>query len=682
MLRRLTPLVLLFLAAPVTAQDAASRAVRLESRPATVSVEVGASAALEVVALDASGQVLDTPVRVVGARDRLTYEDGRVTGVAVGSHELIATLVVAEGQAPLTLRVPVTVEWPAVARIAIEAEAGELYAGTTLGHSAAALHADGSVRPDAAIAWTSSSAAVASVDAFGNVTAHSPGRVTLTASSGGATASIEYDVEGLPATRLEIRGGADAVRTGDVQTFEAVALDASGDAVAGVPVTWATTFERDDYAQAGGAAPSQIRDGRFVADQPGVHTVIATAGPLTARRTFRVSAREVVQKLSVVGVGSTSRIRTTDLWPFEGVDGRDYALTGAKLSDGFAFVWDITDPSNIIKTDSIQADARTINDVKVSPDGRYGVLTREGASNRRNGPIILDLADPAHPKVATTFEDGITGGVHNVYATDDYLYALSNGDKYVIIDMSDIYAPKYVGEYDHPNSSIHDVWVHDGVAYSAEWGTGVVVVDVGNGRWGGSPANPVFVTSFPLPTGRTHAVFPYRSESSDRFYLFVGDEIMSRPGLAMEGPRGSWPDREGGANYAEKYDPATGQGGVPLVTQGYIQIVDFTDPANPEMVARYEVSEYGTHNMWVENDILYQGYYEGGVRIVDVSGELMGNLYTQGREIAVFKPFDPAGFVPNSTMVWGVIPYKGNIFVADTNSGLWAVRIQPPRPVS
>jgi hypothetical protein len=395
-----------------------------------------------------------------------------------------------------------------------------------------------------------------------------------------------------------------------------------------------------------------------------------------------VSAREVVQKLSVVGVGSTSRIRTTDLWPFEGVDGRDYALTGAKLSDGFAFVWDITDPSNIIKTDSIQADARTINDVKVSPDGRYGVLTREGASNRRNGPIILDLADPAHPKVATTFEDGITGGVHNVYATDDYLYALSNGDKYVIIDMSDIYAPKYVGEYDHPNSSIHDVWVHDGVAYSAEWGTGVVVVDVGNGRWGGSPANPVFVTSFPLPTGRTHAVFPYRSESSDRFYLFVGDEIMSRPGLAMEGPRGSWTDREGGANYAEKYDPATGQGGVPLVTQGYIQVVDFTDPANPEMVARYEVSEYGTHNMWVENDILYQGYYEGGVRVVDVSGELMGNLYTQGREIAVFKPFDPAGFVPNSTMVWGVIPYKGNIFVADTNSGLWAVRIQPPRPVS
>jgi hypothetical protein len=467
-----------------------------------------------------------------------------------------------------------------------------------------------------------------------------------------------------------------------VQSFEAVLLDASGNRVDDVAVTWATTFQPDDYAQVGEAAAAQIRDGKFVADLPGLHTVIAMAGPLTARRTFRVTERDVVQKLSVVGVGSTSRIRTTDLWPFEGVDGRDYALTGAKLSDGYAFVWDITDPANIVKTDSIQADARTINDVKVSPDGRYGVLTREGASNRRNGPIILDLADPAHPKVATTFEERITGGVHNVYATNDYLYALSNGDKYVIIDMSDIYSPRYVSEYDHPNSSVHDVWVHDGLAYSSEWGTGVVVVDVGNGRWGGSPENPVFVTSYALPTGRTHAAFPYRSESTDRFYLFVGDETMTRTGLAMEGPRGAWTDREGGANYAEKYDPATGQGGVPLVTQGYIQVVDFTDPENPQMVARYEVSEYGTHNMWVENDILYQGYYEGGVRMVDVSGELMGNLFTQGREIAVFKPFDPAGFVPNSTMVWGVIPYKGHIFVADTNSGLWAVKIQPPRPVS
>ena len=63
-----------------------------------------------------------------------------------------------------------------------------------------------------------------------------------------------------------------------------------------------------------------------------------------------------------------------------------------------------------------------------------------------------------------------------------------------------------------------------------------MVVDVGDGRWGGSPENPVFVSSYPLPTGATHAVFPHISESTGRHYVFVGDEIMSRRGLAWEGP--------------------------------------------------------------------------------------------------------------------------------------------------
>ena len=94
------------------------------------------------------------------------------------------------------------------------------------------------------------------------------------------------------------------------------------------------------------------------------------------------------------------------------------------------------------------------------------------------------------------------------------------------------------------------------------------------------------------------------------------------------------------------------------------------------MVARYEVSEFGTHNIWVGDDILYQAYYEGGMRLVDVSGELMGNLYTQGREISVYKAFDPTGFVPNSPGAWSVMPHRDLVWFADINSGLWAMRFR------
>ena len=93
-----------------------------------------------------------------------------------------------------------------------------------------------------------------------------------------------------------------------------------------------------------------------------------------------------------------------------------------------------------------------------------------------------------------------------------------------------------------------------------------------------------------------------------------------------------------------------------------MHIVDFTDPQNPVEVARYEVPEAGTHNLWIENDVLYMGFYNGGVRIVDVSGELMGDLYKQGREIGWFHSNDPEGYVKNATMVWGAQPYKDLIY--------------------
>ena len=77
--------------------------------------------------------------------------------------------------------------------------------------------------------------------------------------------------------------------------------------------------------------------------------------------------------------------------------------------------------------------------------------------------------------------------------------------------------------------------------------------------------------------------------------------------------------------------------------------------------------------------MLYVAYYEGGLRAVDVSGELLGNLANQGREVAVFKAYDPGGYTANAPMAWGPQPYKGRVFFTDFNSGLWSVRIQPRR---
>ena len=648
--------------------------LRLVAEPAAVEVTVGRSAPLTVQVLDSSGQAVDVAVRFAAPRSALRVRDGNVQGLEAGTYEIVATAALGPDSSatadPLTI--PVTVAWPPVARLDVHAAADRIFVGTTVTHSADAYHADGTRRPGAVVAWASSAPDVASVDRWGTLTAHGEGAVTLTASFEAGTSTRSYAVEVFPADRLSIGGGAETARTGDVLHFRATGTT-GGQAVDALPVTWAYTFVPDDSIRAPGAS-AMVEDGAFVAEVPGRYTVLAMSGPLMARATVLVHGRDAVQEIQLQGRGSVSDSHTSDLWVFEGIDGRDYAVTGTWAANGWAFFWDVTDPANITKSDSIQVDARTVNDVKVSPNGRYAALSREGASNRRNGVVILDMADPAHPVVAATFDsNGVTGGVHNMFATDDYLFALAAGDKYVIIDVRDPYEPKFVSEYNHPDSRIHDVWVHDGIAYSSEWQTGVVVVDVGNGRWGGSIENPVFVTAVPYPVGATHAAFPYAQESTGKFYLFLGDEISGGRGAAWAG--------DGADN--KPYDSMTGEGGVQGRMSGYLHIIDFTDPENPRDVARYEVPEAGAHNLWVEEDVLYQAYYKGGLRVVDVSGELMGDLMAQGREIAIYKPQDPGGFLPNQVSVWGGQPFKGHVFFSDMNSGLWAAKVMPKdRPVS
>ena len=69
----------------------------------------------------------------------------------------------------------------------------------------------------------------------------------------------------------------------------------------------------------------------------------------------------------------------------------------------------------------------------------------------------------------------------------------------------------------------------------------------------------------------------------------------------------------------------------------------------------------------------YDDQLNGGVHNVFI------HLYKQGREIAFWHPYDPKSFTPNAPNVWGVQPYKGNIFLADHTSGLWAVKLVEPK---
>ena len=133
-------------------------------------------------------------------------------------------------------------------------------------------------------------------------------------------------------------------------------------------------------------------DGRFVADVAGNYLVTASVGNITNSQALNVYERNIKRDVVKVGTGLVNDKHTSDFWVFEGVDGRDYAVTGTWGADGTSYFWDVTDPANILKIDSVQVDARTVNDVKVSEDGKICIISREGASNRKNGIIIIDVS--------------------------------------------------------------------------------------------------------------------------------------------------------------------------------------------------------------------------------------------------------------------------------------------------
>jgi len=660
------------------AAAAAGEVVRIVAEPAAIELRAGEQAPLQVRAFDARGNVVDADFRYTAPRGSVSVANGFVLALESGEHEVVATLLPAPGiswaaDTPPMVTVPVRVRFPTVAEVRIEsADGGRLYEGTTLAHRATALHGNGSERPstEARPAWSSSAPAIASVDRFGNVTAHGTGAVTIHAEIEGVRGSVRYDVAPFPATRLELSGGADQARAGDVLRFEARAFAADGREIRDLPITWSHTFTPSDSIGMHAGGSGLVRDGRFVGELPGIYTIIANAGQVTARRTIEISSRGVIRPTEVLGRGSVTHAHTSEFWVFEGRDGRDYAILGTWSADGWTYMFDVTDPTNIFKTDSLRVDARTVNNVRVSPDSRYATLTREGASNRRNGLVILDLEDPSRFKVASTIEEGLTGGVHTAFPDMEYAFVLSGGERYLIFDMRDIYNPRYLSTVEIPGARIHDVWVHNGIAYSAQRPVGGVIVDVGNGRWGGSPENPVVIniTGAMPEGGGFHTVFPYYQASTGRMLLILADEIFTREGHA-------WGSGRGPTGF-DQYDPETGTGGIPQVTSGYVHILDVTDPENAEVIARYHVPEFGSHNTWVEDDILYQAYFEGGIRLVDISGELMGDLHRQDREIAVYKAFDPNGYLSNAPFAHSVMPFKDNVFFTDMNSGLWSVKVE------
>lgn len=367
-------------------------------------------------------------------------------------------------------------------------------------------------------------------------------------------------------------------------------------------------------------------------------------------------------RFEVLGRGPVGHTRSTDLYAFRGVDGRDYVYTGTwggceGCVGNRLYAWDVTDPARPVLTDSVVVDAQSILDVAVNDARTLAAFGRRGAESRRNGVVLLDLANPAHPRPVSEFWETLTGGVQTVVFEGDRLFLVDAGNAEMrVLDVSDPRNPRAIGRWgvpDSPERFLSDLAVQDGLAYLAYWDDGLVILDVGRGIRGGTPERPRLVSQVRYRTewrnrtyGNTHYAFPYTNRAGRR-YVFVADQILPL-----------------GADLNRRQEIG-----------GQLHVFDATDPGSPVAVASYEATGYGVSRFWVQNDTLYAGTNNGGLRALDVSGDLRGRI--QRRELAVLATGDPGGFVPNLTFTWAAMPHNGLVFATDFNSGLWVTRLVP-----
>ena len=542
------------------------------------------------------------------------------------------------------------------ARIVLDVRPTRLVAGSRFTLSGIALSRHGDKRYDP-ITFTSSNSRIASVTSDGRVRAIAAGRVTITATSGPATETLALQVLANKVARVTVEPGTSNVRAGDVVKFTATPRTAAGGAIANVAVDWAVS--------AGPGVSLIDPSGTFVAELPGTYTVTASVGGKEGDALVRVAPRDVGRGIEVRGRVPIT-MSTAEVW-LHPTAPCAYLST---ISDR-VYAIDISDVTKPKIVDSMMTNARIVNDVMTTEDGKYGVFSREGASDRKNGIVVFDASNPCHPKPVSEYTQTVSGGVHSSYVYKGYAYITDDATGSMrVIDIQDPLHPKEVARWQTEQSEagryLHDVMVVDGLAYLAYWNDGLIVLDVGNGMKGGSPTNPQLVSQLKYDLNAVYArvsqlwgagfVRGTHTAWRQGRYVFVGDEVYAgRPYKGLQD----------GNN----------------LTFGRLHVIDVSDIRNPKEVAWYEPTDGGVHNVWVMGDTLYLGNYQGGARALDVSGELKGDLLRQGREMSWILTVDSLGH-RRAPFAWGAVVRDGNIFVPDINTGLWILRLEPKQQVT
>ena len=202
----------------------------------------------------------------------------------VTAHQNGTTTITATSNSQTTAAIITVAQ--ASSTIAIHSASATLTAiGETVQLSATVKDAKSQTVPGATISWSSNNPFVASISSTGLVTARGGGTTTITATSGGRTATATITVVQLPNTIIITPSSATLVAIGETVQLRATVKDEKAQTVPGASVTWQSSNP---------AVISVNSSGLVTARGNGTATITATSGGRAATATITVARPDLI----------------------------------------------------------------------------------------------------------------------------------------------------------------------------------------------------------------------------------------------------------------------------------------------------------------------------------------------------------------------------------------------------
>jgi uncharacterized protein (TIGR03437 family) len=307
---------------------------------------------------------------------------------------------------------------------------------------------------------------------------------------------------------------------------------------------------------------------------------------------------------------------------------------------------------------------------------RYGDVWGEGnyaylASFNGNGVMIIDISDPANPKLAGHYNPAEGGRIQDVVVINGigYFGAESRGGLH-IVDVRNPANPIVLSQVNtdqNGHANVHEIFVADGMLYESDSRTNrVKVFDVRN------PASPVFVRDIDTNDPRVHAAIV---NNGRLFTCGLGgktDVYDVRRVLTEQPPHLGTIDSGTGSHSSWVSNDGKILAVARETSNGDVRLFDITNPSNATPLATISAQSLGIeafspHNPYIIGNLLFVSWYQAGLVVIDITNP------SQPRLIGSYDTYP--GTASGFRGCWGVYPFLGfdRVLLSDMDSGLYVV---------